>query len=135
MEEFENEVNEQPVTANTNEVPAEVKKWNWGAFILNIYWGIGNKTYLPLLCLIPLFNLIWMFVCGAKGNEWAWRDGNYQPEDLETFKKVQATWNRAGLVMFIINCVLIVLLTVFYIAIFSFIINNINDMNSYNYSY
>ncbi|MGL5898500.1 MAG: ribonuclease G, partial [Lactobacillaceae bacterium] len=35
-------------------VPAEVKGWNWGAFMYNIFWGIGNKTYLPLLCLIPV---------------------------------------------------------------------------------
>ena len=73
-----------------NETPEELKKWNWGAFSLNIIWGIGNRTYLPLLCLIPFFNLIWIFICGAKGNQWAWQDGDYK--DVETFKKVQATW-------------------------------------------
>lgn len=36
--------------------------------MMNIMWGIGNKSYLTLLCLIPLFNIIWIFVCGAKGN-------------------------------------------------------------------
>ncbi|MFC6163800.1 ribonuclease G [Lactiplantibacillus dongliensis] len=84
---------------NSNETPAEIKGWNWGAFMYHYIWGIGNHTYLPLLCLIPFFNLIWIFVCGAKGNEWAWRSGDYH--DVETFKKVQATWNLAGLVAFL----------------------------------
>lgn len=62
------ENNYEPVYEKNN-VPEEIKKWNWGAFSLNILWGIGNKTYLPLLCLIPFFNLVWIFVCGIKGNE------------------------------------------------------------------
>lgn len=81
-------------------VPSEVKKWNWGAFTFNIFWGIGNKTYLPLLCFIPYFNLIWIFVCGFKGNEWAWKSGKFN--NVEDFLAVQETWNRAGFVSFII---------------------------------
>ncbi|WDF83086.1 ribonuclease G [Lacticaseibacillus pabuli] len=77
------------------EVPYEVKHWNWGAFMFNITWGLGNKTYLPLLTLIPIFNIVWIFVVGAKGNEWAWKNGDY--EDVKTFLKVQETWNRAGI--------------------------------------
>ena len=48
--------------------PAEIRGWNWGAFMYNIFWGIGNKSYLPLLCLIPVFNLVWIFVCGFTGH-------------------------------------------------------------------
>ncbi|WP_155286493.1 ribonuclease G [Lacticaseibacillus zhaodongensis] len=92
-------------------VPAGVKGWNWGAFMFNWIWGVGNKTYLPLLCLIPLFNIIWVFVCGAKGNEWAWKSGDYR--DVATFTAVQKTWSRAGLVQFIVAIVIVVL----YIAI------------------
>ncbi|WP_407878473.1 ribonuclease G [Furfurilactobacillus entadae] len=95
-----------------------MKKWNWGAFTFNIFWGIGNKTYLPLLCLIPFFNLGWIFVCGVKGDEWAWRDGHYT--DVATFKQVQATWNRAGFVSFIINVSILGLYLIF--AIFAVII-------------
>ncbi|KRK63720.1 hypothetical protein FC72_GL001193 [Companilactobacillus tucceti DSM 20183] len=84
--------------------PEEIKGWNWGAFAFNIWWGIGNKSYLPLLCIIPIFNFIWMFVCGFKGNEWAWNNGDYK--DVETFKEVQKTWNLAGLVYFIISIVI-----------------------------
>lgn len=88
-------------------IPSEVKKWNWGAFQFNILWGIGNKSYLPFLCLIPLFNIVWIFVCGAKGNTWAWKNGNYK--DLDTFLAVQKTWNRAGLVAFIVFAVILII--------------------------
>ncbi|GMA69617.1 hypothetical protein GCM10025879_08630 [Leuconostoc litchii] len=107
---------------NGKYVPDEVKGWNWGAFAYHIFWGIGNKTYLPLLCLIPIFNIFWMFVCGFKGNEWAWQKGEYK--DVETFKAVQATWNRAGLVQFIIGIALLVLYLLFISAMVSAILNN-----------
>ena len=101
---------------NSTNVPAEVKGWNWGAFMYNIFWGIGNKTYLPLLMLIPIFNIVWIFVVGFKGNEWAWQKGDYK--DVETFKAVQATWNRAGLVQFILS---IAVFTLYVLFIVSFI--------------
>lgn len=99
-----------------NVIPDEIKKWNWGAFIFNIYWGIGNYSYLPLLCLIPLFNFVWMFVCGFKGNEWAWKSGKFS--NVEDFLAAQETWNRAGIASFIVGLVIFVL----YIFLFGFTI-------------
>ncbi|CUS25882.1 hypothetical protein FC70_GL000726 [Paucilactobacillus oligofermentans DSM 15707 = LMG 22743] len=98
-------------------VPQEVKGWNWGAFMFNIYWGIGNKSYLPLLTLIPIFNIIWIFVVGFKGNAWAWQKGGYK--DVATFKAVQATWNRAGLVAFILTIIVVIA----YFLMFATLIN------------
>lgn len=95
------------INYSNQEVPQSIKKWNWGAFMYNIFWGIGNKCYLPLLCLVPLLNIVWVFVCGAKGNQWAWEAGDYSTP--EEFLKVQATWSRAGLASFIIVCVVLVL--------------------------
>lgn len=92
---------------NVQYVPNEIKSWNWGAFMFNIFWGIGNNTYLPLICLIPFVNIIWVFICGAKGNEWAWKKGNYT--DVETFLKVQKTWNKAGITSFILAILGIIL--------------------------
>ena len=66
-------------------------------------WGLGNKTYLPLMCLIPIFNIVWIFVCGTKGNEWAWKKENYK--DTDTFLAVQKTWNRAGIFQFVITII------------------------------
>lgn len=88
------------------EVPDEIRGWNWGAFIFNIWWGIGNHVYLPLFCLIPIVNFVWIFVCGFKGNEWAWR--NNPQLDAETFKAIQKTWNRAGRVSFMITVGIII---------------------------
>ena len=39
-------------------IPAEIKRWNWGAFLLNWIWGIGNQTYIALLALVPGFGFI-----------------------------------------------------------------------------
>lgn len=30
-------------------VPPELDRWNWGAFLLNWIWGIGNNTFIALL--------------------------------------------------------------------------------------
>ena len=96
---------------SNNNIPQSVKGWNWGAFMYNIWWGIGNKTYLPLLCLIPIFNIVWIFVVGFKGNEWAWQKGDYK--DVETFRAVQNTWDKAGLVSFIVNVLFVILYIIF----------------------
>lgn len=110
------------IEENGTVVPAEVKGWNWGAFMFNWIWGIGNKTYLPLLTLIPIFNIVWIFIVGAKGNEWAWQKGDYK--DVETFNAVQATWNRAGLVQFIVAIVGVILYFLFMGAIISMFVNS-----------
>ncbi|BAV45927.1 hypothetical protein MesoLj113a_40100 [Mesorhizobium sp. 113-1-2] len=57
------------------EIPAELDRWNWGAFFLNWIWGIGNSTFIALLALIPVVNLIMIFVLGARGSRWAWQNG------------------------------------------------------------
>lgn len=95
-------------------LPPELKRWNWGAFMLNMWWGIGNRAYLPLLCLIPVFGFVWMFVCGAKGNEWAWKAGPYN--DPVLFNYVQEPWTRAGKVYAI--CALVVLALYFLLVLF-----------------
>ena len=103
-----------------------LNKFNWGAFMLSFLWAIGNKAYLGLLVLIPFFNIIWIFVCGFKGNRWAWENNNYR--DIEEFKRVQETWNRAGLVALIIYAVIIVL----YIVVFAAIIGGIMNRSYYS---
>lgn len=72
------------------QIPDEIKGWSWSAFTFNFIWGIRFKTYITFLTLIPFFGLIWVFVCGAKGNEWAWK--NNQWESVEHFKLVRKEW-------------------------------------------
>lgn len=72
------------------QVPDEIRGWNWGAFLLNWVWGIGNSALASLLVFVPLFGFVWMFVTGAKGNEWAWRGRRW--ESVAQFRAVQRRW-------------------------------------------
>lgn len=76
--------------------PPQVRRWNWGAFLLNWIWGIGNNTLVALLALVPVVNIVMMFVLGAKGGEWAWRNTRW--ESIEHFQRVQRNWAIAGVV-------------------------------------
>ena len=80
-------------------IPAEIDRWNWGAFLLNWIWGVGNNTYIALLTLIPLVGLIMPFVLGAKGSKWAWRNGRW--DSIEQFKRVQRRWAIWGVIIWI----------------------------------
>jgi hypothetical protein len=80
------------------EIPPELNRWNWGAFLLNWIWGVGNGTYIALLTLIPFFGILVMpFVLGAKGSAWAWRNGRW--DSVEHFKRVQRLWAIWGVVV------------------------------------
>jgi hypothetical protein len=81
---------------STATVPAEIDGWNWGAFLLNWIWGIGNNTFVALLMFVPFVNIIMPFVLGAKGSAWAWRNRHW--ESTEAFKAVQRKWALWGFV-------------------------------------
>ena len=89
------------------EAPAEVRGWNWGAFFLTWIWGIGNSVWIALLALIPGVSLIMMFVLGAKGNEWAWKAKSWS--SVEDFRSTQRKWTIAGLIVFAIGVLLVIL--------------------------
>jgi hypothetical protein len=76
--------------------PPEIDRWNWGAFLLNWIWGIGNNTFIALLTLVPGAGLVMMIVLGAKGSGWAWRNGRW--DSVEHFKRVQRKWAIWGVV-------------------------------------
>lgn len=83
-------------------VPAEIDRWNWGAFLLNWIWGIGNNTFIALLMFVPFVNFAMPFVLGAKGSAWAWRNKRW--ESIEAFRATQrkwALWGLAAIVIFI----------------------------------
>lgn len=79
---------------NNTEIPRELNRWNWGAFFLHWIWGIGNSTYIAFLMFVPLVNIVMIFVLGAKGSEWAWRNRVWK--DAEHFRSVQRIWAIAG---------------------------------------
>jgi hypothetical protein len=86
--------------------PAIVKRWNWGAFLLNWIWGLGNRTYIALLCLIPFVNFVMIFILGWKGSEWAWKNKHWQ--SIEQFKSVQRRWAWGGFIVWMIIILLYV---------------------------
>ncbi|MBQ6516905.1 superinfection immunity protein [bacterium] len=96
-----------------NDIPDNIKQWNWGAFWLSWIWGIGNKSFKTLWALIPYFGFIWMFVCGAKGNEWAWK--NKEWATVEEFNKTQKKWAIVG------NCIAISIIIVVLLMLILFV--------------
>ncbi|NQV46722.1 MAG: hypothetical protein HQ504_02970 [Rhodospirillaceae bacterium] len=94
-------------------LPEELRGWNWGAFLLNWVWGLGNRTYISFLVFIPVANIIMPFVLGAKGNEWAWHNDNWH--DVEHFRRVQRNWAWVGVGSYIaiISFVSIILFSIF----------------------
>ncbi len=81
-------------------IPAEIDRWNWGAFLLNWIWGVGNNTFIALLTLIPFLGILIMpFVLGAKGSAWAWRNGRW--DSVQHFKRVQRLWAIWGAIIWI----------------------------------
>ena len=77
------------------EVPEEIKGLNWGAFLLNWIWAIGNQTWIGLLCLIPCVNVVVQIVLLFKGNEWAWQSKEW--DSVEHFLAVQKKWTYWGI--------------------------------------
>ena len=88
----------RPDTAAANPGPAPAG-WNWGAFLLNWIWGIGNRTYIAFLMFVPLVNFVMPFVLGVKGNQWAWENESW--ESVEQFRRVQRRWAIAGVIAWI----------------------------------
>lgn len=82
-----------------SQVPAEIQRWNWGAFLLNWIWGIRHNTLAALLVFIPLFGFVWLFVCGMRGSEWAWRNKRW--DGIEQFRTTQRRWALWGVVAWV----------------------------------
>lgn len=80
-------------------IPNAIKKWNWGAFFLNVVWAVRHGVWFGLWMFVPVVNIFIPFVLAIKGNEWAWKKNNYTSE--EDFLKSQRKWTISGLIIFI----------------------------------
>ena len=89
--------------------PEELKKFNWGAFLLNWIWGLMHKQYLTLLyflaCFIPVIGplaiSIWF---GIAGNKWAWESKEWN--SIEEFNNSQRCWVRLWFVLMILASII-----------------------------
>lgn len=77
---------------SADHVPSEVRRWNWAAFFLHVFWGVAHRCYFSLLVFVPFVGLFVPFVLGAKGNAWAWRKGHWNSS--EQFLAAQRRWVR-----------------------------------------
>jgi ABC-type Fe3+ transport system permease subunit len=98
-------------------VPAAIKQWNWGAFLMSWIWGLGNGTYIALLCLVPVVNLVMIFVLGAKGSAWAWKNREWESE--AQFTRVQGLWTAFGLGLLAGYAISLVLLIIALVVTFN----------------
>lgn len=84
-----------------SKLPLELKGWNWGAFFGNWLWGIRHKSYIGLCVFIPIIGFIFPFILGFRGNEYAWR--NIEWESIDEFKETQKKWLKYGLLVFLLT--------------------------------
>lgn len=97
------------VDDNKKNLPKEIRKFNWGAFLLNWIWGVMHKKYITLLILPasiipfigPLALSIWF---GIKGNQWVWESKEW--EGTDKFNEIQQNWVRLWLVLFLFGTIL-----------------------------
>ena len=81
-------------------VPPEIDRWNWGAFLLNWIWGIGNNTFIALLVFVPFLGFVMPFVLGVKGSAWAWRNRRW--DSVEHFMTVQRKWAKWAVILYLL---------------------------------
>lgn len=105
LQALESEIVLQPIINNSGQgglfnasipVPAEIKGWNWGAFLLAPVWLISNRVWIGLLAWIPGVGFWMAIALGVKGNEWAWKSRTW--ESIEVFKNHQKRWAIAGII-------------------------------------
>lgn len=81
-------------------VPPEIDGWNWGAFLLNWIWGIGNNTFIALLVFVPFIGFVMPFVLGAKGSAWAWKNKRW--DSVGHFMAVQRKWAKWAVIVYLL---------------------------------
>lgn len=95
----------------------DLRKFNWGAFLLNWIWGLNHKYPLALIALglnlagsVPVVGILfalgslgYSIYLGIKGNEIAWNSGRFaSAEEMHKCQRIWATW---GVGLLIAGCV------------------------------
>ena len=78
-------------------VETELRKWNWGAFLLGPIWGIGHSVFRSLLTLVPIYGIYEWIMLGRNGNRWAWEQRRW--DSIESFRKAQRKWAMWGAIV------------------------------------
>ena len=107
------------------EIPPEIKKWNWAAFLMPAVWGLFSGVPLTVVLFLPsiaqmvfgtstAMTIVQFAVLGgaslflgAKGNELAWRGKKWR--SVEHFQAFQKQWGSWSVKLSIAFAVLLVL--------------------------
>ena len=106
--------------SSDDEVPQEIRRWNWAAFILGPIWGMMHGLWWSILGILPFLPLPYtvrsmgfvvllavMVTLGMKGNELAWRTRRW--DSAEKFLRTQQRWTT-GSIIFAIGAFVAVIL-------------------------
>jgi len=85
------------------DIPYEIKSWNFGAFSLPLHWGVYYGVWQVLLTLIPLVSMFFIFYLGFRGNEFAWK--SQQWTSVEEFQHYSRKWNNWGIAIFALRLI------------------------------
>ncbi|RZJ06219.1 MAG: hypothetical protein EOP39_19445 [Rubrivivax sp.] len=85
-------------------------------------WGIGNTAPAAFLTLVPFVGFIWVFVVGAHGSEWAWRNRHW--DSVAQFQATQRRWARWGVAVWLGGFALFVL-------VFALVFGVLKDSEAY----
>lgn len=111
-------------SSSTDEQPL-TDKWSWGAFMLYPIWGFFNGCWWAIFVYLFLcWTIIPAIVFGIYGRRWSWK--NKQWSSALNFNKTQATWDKVGLILFIINIVMTVISILFSILFYASILSALN---------
>lgn len=91
-----------------DDYPVELKRFNWGAFLMNWIWGVMHGKYITLLyfaaCIIPVIGPIAISVWfGFAGNKWAWNSRNWA--SIDEFNRVQRNWVKLWIVLSVLSLI------------------------------
>jgi hypothetical protein len=101
---FGTQPGDEPNTSGVKngEVPKEIKRWNWAAFLMPAVWGLfSGVPYTAVLfgaaLLPPMAQLVVMVTAsvflGLKGNELAWRGKKWRSvQHFNAFQKQWTSW-------------------------------------------
>ena len=90
------------------ECPPELRRWNWGAFSITLFWTAAMNQWLYFaLCFVPIVNWVIPWLVAINGNEYAWKSRPWK--SIEQFQATQKVWNIWGIVLFILNIVFFII--------------------------
>lgn len=99
-------------------IEVEITRFNWGAFFLYPLWGFANGMWWTFLIAIFFgWTIIPNILFGIMGSKWAWQNKHWR--NLNHYIKVQYSWKKWGIGIFLVNVFLTILFVIILMAMTS----------------